>query len=707
MKIFNKRTISLFLVLAMLCGVMPMTVSAVEGDHTHTYENGICTGCGCYENIVPSDNVDFFVFAGQSNMMGASVLEPRFDNFTDNAWEYKYLPKLRGAEAGSFVSAKNPAGEFYYNDLDKAYGDNLNDLSYKSTLSNYTENSYFCPAMRDGVKSFSAQSESDTYPSASLAPYFVTEYAEYGHSSVYAHMAKGSAKIVHYFTEEMVVRYNSLITEYNTQNNKSYSILSADDLSGAGDAFDDKYSAMIEDYLASVPDATIKNRCFVWLQGESDGSNYIEYKLKLQVLWEHLQELGFTHFFVLRVGYWGNTGILNVIKAQEDFCTENSNCYIVTRAPSLIPHPGATMENWWISEPDAEYDDCRDSYVVSTSNNHHFNEKAMRIFAERSAENIHRILYQGLDPVLEEENIRGLMKEEQKPEDEHPEDTTPYTSYVGTTDFNKGLSVSASSGRWVEKTSSTAASTDLIPVAPGDSVWLQYVFYLSEAHAVGGFYGKDGELAAPLYYKDFGFSLGGGGGTAAFRTPEVTNRISIADIELATGKEIAFVRFTAWQASAGGHANTEARVYHDYEAVVTPPTCTEKGYTTYTCACGDSYVDSFVDALGHKFGQYISNDDATVTSDGTKTAACERDGCKAADTVTDAGTKLLLGDMNNDKCVDTDDAIYLLRHILMPDSYCVKQSANVNGDDVTDTDDAIYLLRHVLLPNSYPLKPEK
>ena len=143
---------------------------------------------------------------------------------------------------------------------------------------------------------------------------------------------------------------------------------------------------------------------------------------------------------------------------------------------------------------------------------------------------------------------------------------------------------------------------------------------------------------------------------------------------------------------------------HEYVADITVPTCTEQGYTTHTCACGDSYVDSFVDALGHKFGQYISNDDATVTSDGTKTAVCERDGCKTTDTVPDVGTKLLLGDMNNDKLLDTDDAIYLLRHILMPDSYHVKQSANVNGDDVTDTDDAIYLLRHVLLPNSYPLK---
>ena len=39
---------------------------------------------------------------------------------------------------------------------------------------------------------------------------------------------------------------------------------------------------------------------------------------------------------------------------------------------------------------------------------------------------------------------------------------------------------------------------------------------------------------------------------------------------------------------------------HAYESVVTAPTCTEKGYTTYTCACGDSYVDDYVDATGHK-----------------------------------------------------------------------------------------------------------
>ena len=38
---------------------------------------------------------------------------------------------------------------------------------------------------------------------------------------------------------------------------------------------------------------------------------------------------------------------------------------------------------------------------------------------------------------------------------------------------------------------------------------------------------------------------------------------------------------------------------HDYESVVTAPTCEMKGYTTYTCHCGDSYISDYVDALGH------------------------------------------------------------------------------------------------------------
>ena len=45
---------------------------------------------------------------------------------------------------------------------------------------------------------------------------------------------------------------------------------------------------------------------------------------------------------------------------------------------------------------------------------------------------------------------------------------------------------------------------------------------------------------------------------------------------------------------------------HNYNSVVTAPTCTADGYTTHTCAkCSDSYVDTYVDKLGHTEGEVV------------------------------------------------------------------------------------------------------
>ena len=61
------------------------------------------------------------------------------------------------------------------------------------------------------------------------------------------------------------------------------------------------------------------------------------------------------------------------------------------------------------------------------------------------------------------------------------------------------------------------------------------------------------------------------------------------------------------------------------------------------------------------------------------------------------------GDFDCSGAVDEDDAIYLLRHVLLPEKYPIVQSGDVNGDAELNEDDAIYLLRHVLLPEKYPL----
>ena len=57
---------------------------------------------------------------------------------------------------------------------------------------------------------------------------------------------------------------------------------------------------------------------------------------------------------------------------------------------------------------------------------------------------------------------------------------------------------------------------------------------------------------------------------------------------------------------------------HDYDAVVTDPACTTQGYTTYTCSCGDSYVDNYVDTLGHTKAEAVEENkvDSTCASEG-------------------------------------------------------------------------------------------
>ena len=63
---------------------------------------------------------------------------------------------------------------------------------------------------------------------------------------------------------------------------------------------------------------------------------------------------------------------------------------------------------------------------------------------------------------------------------------------------------------------------------------------------------------------------------------------------------------------------------HSYKDVVTAPTCTEKGYTTHTCACGDSYMDTYVDALGHAWDNGKVTKEPTETETGVKTFTCTR-----------------------------------------------------------------------------------
>ncbi len=82
-------------------------------------------------------------------------------------------------------------------------------------------------------------------------------------------------------------------------------------------------------------------------------------------------------------------------------------------------------------------------------------------------------------------------------------------------------------------------------------------------------------------------------------------------------------------ACEGGHT-------HSYKETVVAATCTEKGYTLKKCDCGEEVKSDYTDALGHSFTDYVSDNNATCTSDGTKTAKCDR--CDVKNTMTDEGS---------------------------------------------------------------------
>ncbi|MBQ2634318.1 MAG: S-layer homology domain-containing protein [Oscillospiraceae bacterium] len=62
---------------------------------------------------------------------------------------------------------------------------------------------------------------------------------------------------------------------------------------------------------------------------------------------------------------------------------------------------------------------------------------------------------------------------------------------------------------------------------------------------------------------------------------------------------------------------------HNYVGVVTAPTCTEMGYTTYTCErCGDSYKSDYTKANGHRESDWIIDREPSTEAEGQRHKVC-------------------------------------------------------------------------------------
>ena len=144
--------------------------------------------------------------------------------------------------------------------------------------------------------------------------------------------------------------------------------------------------------------------------------------------------------------------------------------------------------------------------------------------------------------------------------------------------------------------------------------------------------------ASPLRDKydqrEYCVTVEGGGSKKVIYTTDTSVSVTIKRRELNCDVTVDAIntKYASYSSSSYASFRCVEAHEHSYTAVVTPPTCTEKGYTTHTCACGDSYVDTYVDALGHAWDSGTVTKEPTATETGVRTFTCTR--CSATKTET-------------------------------------------------------------------------
>ena len=144
--------------------------------------------------------------------------------------------------------------------------------------------------------------------------------------------------------------------------------------------------------------------------------------------------------------------------------------------------------------------------------------------------------------------------------------------------------------------------------------------------------------ASPLREKydqrEYCVTVEGGGSKKVIYTTDTSVSVTIKRRELHCNVTVDArnTKYASYSSSSYASFRCVEAHEHSYTAVVTPPTCTEKGYTTHTCSCGDSYVDTYVDALGHDWDSGTVTKEPTATETGIRTYTCTR--CSATKTET-------------------------------------------------------------------------
>ena len=150
--------------------------------------------------------------------------------------------------------------------------------------------------------------------------------------------------------------------------------------------------------------------------------------------------------------------------------------------------------------------------------------------------------------------------------------------------------------------------------------------------------------ASPLRDKydqrEYCVTVQGGGSKKSYYTTDTSVSVTIKRRELHCNVTVESrnTKYANYSSSSYATFRCVEAHEHSYTAVVTPPTCTAKGYTTHTCACGDSYVDTYTDALGHAWDSGKVTKQPTETETGIRTFTCTRCGETKTETIPATGS---------------------------------------------------------------------
>ena len=135
---------------------------------------------------------------------------------------------------------------------------------------------------------------------------------------------------------------------------------------------------------------------------------------------------------------------------------------------------------------------------------------------------------------------------------------------------------------------------------------------------------------------------------------------------------------------------------HEYTAQLTEPTCTEQGYTTFTCACGKSYVSDIVEKRGHLGGEWEIVTSATDITNGLKVQKCSSCGEKVAEEILIASPDLNFISNGDGTCFVDDISSCKDPIVVIPSAYNGMRVINIRGHAFNNSVD----LTNVMIPDS-------